>query len=76
MKKTRLAGVLLIVVLTHPALAESDGQRIARVCAVDFQRLCAGRVPIPAIEDFREGGRIYNCLEQHLASGQLSQDCH
>jgi hypothetical protein len=43
MEKICWAGVGLILLLAHPALAQSGGQRIARACAVDFQRLCAGQ---------------------------------
>jgi hypothetical protein len=58
-----------------PPEQAGDGQRIARVCAGDFERLCAGRVPVPAIDDFQKGGHIYSCLQEHIASGQLSQPC-
>jgi hypothetical protein len=40
-----------------PMADDSEGQRIARACSVDYERLCAGRVPLPGGEDFRKGGR-------------------
>jgi len=62
--------------IVHPAMADySEGQRIARACSVDYERLYAGRVPLPGGEDFRKGGHIYNCRQDHVASGQLSQSC-
>jgi hypothetical protein len=72
MEKISLILGILLAVLAHPAMAE-DGQRIARVCSADFGRLCAGRIPVPAVEDFKEGGLIYNCLQEH--GQQLSLPC-
>ena len=57
-----ILGVLLGM-LAHAAMAqEGDGQRIARACSGDFERLCAGRVPLPVIEDFQGGHIINQCL--------------
>lgn len=73
MKIYLLAGFLLAV-LAHPAIAaEYTGRTLARVCARDFQRLCATEVPVPTIEDFREGGLINQCLKEKLS--QLSNAC-
>jgi len=44
----------------------SEGQRIARACSVDYERLYAGRVPLPGGEDFRKGGHIYNAVRTTL----------
>jgi hypothetical protein len=68
-------GLMLGVLLgAHAAMAqEGEGQRIARACAGDFERLCAARVSVPTIEDF-QGGRVVNqCLKEHLS--QLSPPC-
>jgi hypothetical protein len=71
-----LALAVALLVLVRTAMAEEgEGQRIARACAADFERLCAGRVPVPSAADFQKGGHIYDCLEEHLGAGQLSKPC-
>jgi len=66
-------GVLLAA-LSRPAIAaEHTGRTLARVCMGDFERLCAKQIPVPTVEDFREGGLINQCLKEKL--NQLSNAC-
>jgi hypothetical protein len=65
--------VALLLALMRPAIAQHDVERIACACARDFERLCAQRVPLPSIEDFRDHGVINNCLRERLQS--LSRRC-
>jgi len=72
--KIHFSASVLLAVLVHPATAaEFTGKTLARVCAGDFQRLCAKQVPAPMIEDFREGGLVDQCLKEKLR--QLSDAC-
>ena len=75
----KMIGFMLatfLAVLTHHAIAEEGaGQRVARACAGDFERLCAKRVAMPLAEDFQKGGRIFNCLQEYIPSGRLSRPC-
>jgi hypothetical protein len=72
--KVCLLVSFLLAALTHPAIAvEHTGKTLARVCAGDFERLCAKQVAVPAIEDFRDGGTINQCLKEKLR--QLSNPC-
>ena len=75
MQKISLMLGVLLALLAHAAMAEEEGQKIAHACAADFERLCAGRVPMPRIEDFQKSGHAYTCLQEYVASGQLSQPC-
>jgi hypothetical protein len=68
-----ITGVLLGVLAPAAMAQEVEGQRIARVCAGDFERLCAGRSPMPTNEDFQAGHTINQCLKEHLS--QLSPPC-
>ena len=75
MKQFGLMLGVLLAVAAHPAMAEEgDGQRIERACAYDAARLC--RYPLPGTEDFKNGGRIYNCLTRYTGGGQLSRPCY
>jgi hypothetical protein len=74
MKRLGLMLGVLLAVVARPAMAEEvEAGRIARACADDFVRLCAGRIPIPSIEDFQKGEHINQCLKEKLS--QLSSPC-
>jgi hypothetical protein len=73
MRKISLMLGILLAVLAHPAMAEDEGQRIARACAIDYARLC--QIPLPEPKDFQDGGPVHTCLQSHIASGQLSHPC-
>jgi len=72
--KVYILACVLLAALAHSAIAaEHTGKTLARVCASDFERLCAKQVAVPAIEDFRDGGTINQCLKEKLR--QLSNPC-
>jgi len=75
-----ILGVLLAVVLTHPTVAaETHAERVARACADDLMKYCAGLSTSPSIRDLRKGASVYNCLNDHLAHlkpGPLSPSCY
>lgn len=65
---------VLLAVLAHSAMAaEHSGRLRARVCAGDFERLCAKQVAVPAVDDFRDGGPVNRCLKEKI--NQLSTPC-
>lgn len=68
-----MIGILLAALSCPATAAEHTGRTVARVCLADFERLCAKQVPVPSIEDFREGGLINQCLKEKLS--QLSKAC-
>ena len=69
MKKLGLVLAALLGLIVHPAMAQIgivDGLEIARACAGDVLRLCAGVIP--------GDGRIKACVRQNM--GNLSPSCH
>lgn len=73
MNKISVTAILVLLLVGRAAPAQDDGQRIAEACAADAARLC--QVPLPTASDFRRGGIIYNCLQSHVASSDLSRAC-
>jgi hypothetical protein len=68
MKKVGVMLGVALLALAHPALAQErlfEGLRIARACAGDIERICAGVVP--------GGGRIKACVKEKLS--QLTPSC-
>jgi hypothetical protein len=63
--------------MSRLAMAEGEGQRIARACAGDVVTLRKPSCQITGsrVEDFEKGGIIRVCLGAHLGSGQLSRPC-
>jgi hypothetical protein len=74
MTKISVTFGILLTVLVHPVLAQDEGQKIATVCAVDFERLCARRIALPNTNDFQRRGIAYGCLEMNVS--QLSRPCY
>jgi hypothetical protein len=68
----KITAAALMLLISSAALAQQD-VRIANACAVDAARSC--KVPMPTTADFKPGGIVYNCLQTHLASGDLSRTC-
>jgi len=69
MKKFSLVLAALLGLLAQPAMAQIgivDGLEIARACAGDVLRLCAGVIP--------GDGRVKACVRQNM--GNLSPSCH
>src|SRR4051794_20160431 len=69
MKKFGLILAALLGLLACPATAQIgivDGVEIARACASDVFRLCAGVIP--------GDGRVKACIRQNM--GNMSASCH
>jgi hypothetical protein len=69
MRKFGLIAATVLGLIAYPAMAQIgivDGLEIARACAGDVLRLCAGVTP--------GDGRIKGCVRQNI--GNLSTSCH